>query len=199
MPLPKRVQKGQPITADLINGIIDSIRECQINSGSGYSFSRNAGGTTISIKPQQPQIATAVADTCPFDVTLVVFEPGLVSVKVAPGMVNGIIPYNMFSPYQYEDLSATTIIYLYLECITDGKNVTECSFSYDSAPPVPATSSIDSAPTQFNVTFCVISSGIAYRTIPCGNIVARVSPTIQEDRAYVAGERSFSQYYNWIF
>ena len=48
--LPKKVQKNQPITADMINNIIDSIRECQIQSGVGYSFSRNSGGTTLSIK-----------------------------------------------------------------------------------------------------------------------------------------------------
>ena len=196
MPLPKRVQKGQPITADLINGIIDSIRECQINSGSGYSFSRNAGGTTISIKPQQPQIATAVADTCPFDVTASASGSDL-AISVLPGLVNGVLPSNIFTTLT---ASSSGKKYIVVSCDSNGKNVTSASMAVETSIPTAPLATINSAPTQFKVIVAVVSGSSVYKTIPCGNILARVSPSIQENTTtYSAGARNFNIYYQWVF
>ena len=64
MPLIGKVQKGQLITADMMNNIIDSIRECQLQSVVGGIFKRGVGGTTITVKAgRQEQVV------CPFDVS----------------------------------------------------------------------------------------------------------------------------------
>lgn len=191
----KKVQKGQVITADLINNIIDSIRECQIQSGVGYSFSRNSGGTTLSIKSSISG-NVAVTEQCPFDVTTELATSGM-NVSLALGTVNGLMPSNNF-----DKISASTSgkKYVVINCESNGKNVTTASWDIQNSIPVPPLATIDVAPSSFSVLVAVISGTTVYKTIPCSNIAPRVAPSIQEDRAeYVAGERNYNQYYQWVF
>lgn len=194
--IPKRVQKGQPITADMINNIIDSIRECQINSGVGYSFSRNAGGTTLTIKSTARQQATATAEVCPFDVTTAVTASGQ-DVSLSLGTINGLMPSNNFEKI---NTSTSGKKYVVINCESNGKNVTSASWAIENNFPVPSLATVDVAPATFGILVAGISGSEVYKAIPCGNIIARISPSVQEDReTYVAGERNYNQYYNWIF
>jgi len=194
--IPKRVQKNQPITADLLNNIIESIRECQIQSGTGYSFSRTAGGTVLSISQAQKQKAVTTGQACPFDVSVSVTASGQ-DVGLALGTINGLMPSNNFDKI---NTSTSGKKYVVINCESNGKNVVSASWAIQNDIPVPPLATIDVAPTTFGVLVAAISGSDVYKTIPCSNITARVGPSIQEDRnTYVAGQRNYNQYYQWLF
>ena len=194
--LPKRVQKNQPITADLLNNIIDSIRECQIQPGTGYSFSRTAGGTVLSIAQAQKAKAPAAGTICPFTPTAEAVTGGF-DVSFSIGTVNGILPTNIFDKIEGVTTSART--YFYVNCDTDGKLVTECRIEDDTQIRTPQEVTPDAAPDVLDILIATMSTaGVISKTIPCSNISIRILTNIQEDNvAYVAGERNFTQYYNW--
>jgi len=204
MPILSKVQKGQPITAELFNSLIDTIRECQINAvvgsgGTSATFKRGPGGTTISIDSRNTQqtATTASAQTCPFDPVVTVTGNSF-DVSFRIGTINGAIPSNMLSTI---NVPTSSPHYFYLKCTTDGKVITTAEIESDTTPRQPQQATQDAAPTLFNILIAfVTTAGVATRTLPCGNIQARIVPSIQEDSpAYVAGERNYTQWYNWYF
>jgi len=195
MALIGKVQRGQPITADMMNNIIDSIRECQLQSVVGGIFKRGVGGTTITFKAGQQQGQQTI---CPFEPTATAVSSGY-QVSFSAGTINGILPTNMFSPLT--GVTTSAINYFYLKCATDGKLLTTAVIEKDTSVRTPQASNPDTAPTELNVLIgYMTTAGVATKTIPCSNIIAKIFPTIQEDNVtYVAGERNFKQYYNWGF
>lgn len=196
MPLISKVSKGQPITTDKMNSIIDALNEARINSVVGGQFSRGLGGTTITVTPPRGQgVQTA---TCPFDPTATSATGGYI-VSFLAGTINGILPTNMFTPLT--GVTTSAVNYFYIKCATDGKLLTSAVIEKSTSVRTPQASNIDTAPTELNVLIGYMTTGgIAIKTIPCSNITARIFPTIQEDNVtYVAGERNFKQYYNWGF
>lgn len=180
----------------MINNIIDSIRECQIQSGVGYAFSRNAGGTTLTIRQatnQAPQ-----KQQCPFDIYLKAVTSGF-EVTFQAGTINGVLPSNMFGKLTGVTTASNT--YYYLRCTTDGKVITSSVIEKSQTLRTPAQPTADTAPTEFNIMIgYTTTAGITERTISCGHLQARIAPSIQEDaNTYVAGERNYTQYYNWVF
>jgi len=193
MALLGKVQRGQAITAEMLNNIIDNIRECQLQSVVGGVFRRGTGGTTITVKAGQQG---AEATSCPFDVTGAISGTDLI-LSVRAGLVNGVLPSNIF-----DKLTTTTSgqKFVVINCDTDGKNVVSASLEVTETMPVPPESTEGVAPDAFGVIIAAITGGIIYKAIPCGNILARVTPSVQVDSAtYVAGARNYFQYYNWLF
>ena len=196
MPLIGKVQKGQPITADMMNNIIDSIRECQLQSVVGGYFRRGQGGTTLTIQSQRQQ--GGAAEVCPFT-AIVESVSGGFTVSFSLGTVNGILPSNIFDKITGVTTGQRT--FFYIKADSDGKAITSALIEQSTtlrAPPVPLK---DVAPAEVNILIATMAtSGIVQSTIPCANINAKIVPSIQEDNSsYVAGERNFAQYYNWIY
>jgi len=187
---------GEKITADMINGIVDSIRESQVNSVVGGTFKRSAGGTTISINTPKKTTNTASPTICPFTPSATAVTGGY-EVSFSIGTVNGILPTNMFSPLTGVTTSART--YFYVKCTSDGKSVSTAILEKDTSIRTPFASTIDTAPTTLNILIATMAtSGDLVTSIACENLSAKVVPTIQEDNsAFVVGERNFKQYYNW--
>jgi hypothetical protein len=187
-----KVQKGQQITADMINNIIDNIRECQLQSVVGGLFRRGAGGTTITVRQQQQE-----QTLCPFTPIATAISSGGYKVSFSAGTVNGILPTNMFSPIV--GVTTSSVNYFYLKCGSDGKLLTTAVIEKDTTIRTPQASNIDTAPTEFNILIAYMTTaGKAFTTIACDNLTARIYPTIQQDNVtYVAGERNFKQYYSW--
>lgn len=195
MAIPRKVKAGDPITADYINSIVDSIKECQINAFVGGSFKRGTDGTTLTISPSKKSQA-ATAEACPFDVTGSISGTSLV-LSVAAGMVNGVIPSNIFNT-----LTTTTsgVKYVVVNCETDGKNVVAASCAVVTSLPVPQASTLNVAPPTFGVMIAAITGTEIAKTIACGNVTARVSPTVQVDSVtYTAGNRNYSQFFSWLY
>ena len=192
MAILNKVQRGQLISADLINNIIDSVRECQLQSVVGGYFRRGPGGTTITVPPSKG----TSAQICPFDPTATAVTSGY-EVSFSTGTVNGILPSNMFSKITGVTTSGRN--YFYIKCTSDGKSLSTAIIEKDTAIRTPPASTIDSAPTTLNILIATMAtSGQIIKTIPCQNPSASIVPTIQEDNSsFVVGERNFKQYYNW--
>ena len=194
MALIGKVQRGQPITADMINNIIDSIRECQLQSVVGGVFKRGVGGTTITVKAGRQQ---GEATICPFTATAQAVSGGF-TVSFSLGTVNGILPSNIFS--KLTGVTTAQRNYFYIKCTSDGKAITAAEIEKDTTLRTPPEPLIDVAPTEVSILIATMAtSGFIESTIPCANLNARIIPSIQEDNElYVVGERNVSQYYNWI-
>jgi len=195
MAILNKVQRGQSISADLINNIIDSVRECQLQSVVGGFFRRGPGGTTITVPPSK---GGGSAQICPFTAIATAVTTGF-EVSFSIGTVNGILPSNMFTKITGVTTAART--YFYIKATSDGKAVTSALIEKDTTirtPPIPLK---DVAPAEVNILIATMAtSGLIESTISCDNLNARIVPSIQEDNAsYVTGERNLSQYYNWIF
>ena len=196
MPLIGKVQRGQPLTADMINNIIDSIRECQVQSVVGGIFKRGVGGTTITVKAGRQQGGESTI--CPFTPTATAVTGGF-DVSFSIGTVNGFLPSNMFAKITGVTTSART--YFYINALSDGKAITSATIEKDTSLRTPLPPLKDVAPAEVNILIATMAtSGAVESTIACSNINARIVPSIQEDNvSYVTGERNLSQYYNWIF
>jgi len=200
MALIKKVQRGQPITADMINNIIDSIRECQINAFVGGSFSRNAGGTTLSIKQQASQVVDASL-ALPFE-----FYSGGTSVSpwcgLRAGTINGVIPTNWSTTFALpQATTAGYVKYINLNCNTDGKQVTQVEIALENNPPLPPSNYPSVAPVTFSICSHLIYNGTSYRLIGPSPIVAmtREAIKVEKDTTLTFGEYPFIIYYTWIF
>ena len=190
-----KVQKGQQITADMINNIIDNIRECQLQSVVGGLFRRGAGGTTITVKAGQQQQEQTL---CPFTPIPTAVTSGY-EVRFQAGTINGVLPTNMLEKLTGVTTASNT--YYYLKCTTDGKVITSSLLEKDTSLRTPAQPTADTAPTEFNIMLgYTTTAGITERTIACGHLQARIAPSLQEDAdEYIAGERNYTQFYNWVF
>jgi hypothetical protein len=190
-----KVQKGQQITADLMNNIIDNIRECQIQSVVGGLFKRGAGGTTITVRPSLNQGQQSL---CPFEPIAKAVTSGY-EVSFSAGTINGVLPTNMIGKLTGVTTSANT--YFYLKCTTDGKVITSSVIEKDASLRTPEQPTADTAPTEFNIMIgYMTTAGLTSRTITCGHLQARIAPSVQEDaNTYVAGQRNYTQFYNWVF
>lgn len=190
-----KVQRGQPITADLINNIIDGIQECRLQSVVGGYFRRGQGGTTVTIQPSRQQEG---GEICPFEPLLQAVTNGF-EVTFQAGTINGVLPTNMLEKLTGVTTASNT--YYYLKCTTDGKVVLSSVLEKDTTLRTPVQPTADTAPTEFNIMIgYTTTAGITERTISCGHLQARIAPSIQEDaNEYVAGERNYTQFYNWVF
>ena len=120
MPLISKISKGQIITADKMNSIIDALNEARINSVVGGQFSRGLGGTTITVTSRRSQ-PNAEGIICPFTPIATAATTGF-NVAFQAGTINGVLPDNMLVPLTNVMTSSNN--YFYLKCTTDGKVVT---------------------------------------------------------------------------
>jgi hypothetical protein len=201
MALLSKVQRGQPITAELFNNMIDAIRECQLNSvvGSGgtvATFKRGPGGTTISINSQNQQRTQQQEYICPFTPTIISTTSGI-KLTLSAGTINGIIPVNMFSTFPVVTGQTN---YYYLYCNSDGKLLSLAQIEHSTSLPSYYAAVPDAAPANFNKIIAVVTSeGIAVRATACADLTAKVVASVQQDNVtYVAGSRNFIQYYGWV-
>jgi hypothetical protein len=196
MALIGKVQRGQPLTADMMNNIIDSIRECQLQSVVGGIFKRGVGGTTITFKAGQQQQGEQTP--CPFTAIVTAATSGF-EVSFTLGTVNGILPSNMFN--KITGVTTASRNYFYIKATSNGKAITGAVIEKDTTLRTPPQPLKDVAPAEVNILIATMAtSGLVQSTISCDNLNARIVPSIQEDNtSYVTGERNLTQYYNWIF
>jgi hypothetical protein len=192
---------GEKITADMINGIVDSIRESQVNSVVGGTFKRSAGGTTIAINsPPKTAAQSSPTISYPFEY----YSGGTATgpwFGLRAGTVNGVLPTNWTTTFSLPvSTTAGYTRYVDLNCQTNGSAVNAINVELNSTPPTPMIATADSAPPTFKINTHVVINGEAYRTIGASSIMAVVQESIRVDKATVAyGLKPWTQYYIWAF
>lgn len=200
MSIPRKVKAGDSITADYINSIVDSIKECQINAFVGGSFKRGTDGTTLTISPKKSQ-PVGVEITYPFEF----YSGGTVSEPwfgLRAGTINGTFPVNWSATFSLpQATTAGYTKYINLNCDTDGKQVTQVTIALEDSPPTPPPYAPSLAPVTFSINAYAVINGTAYRTIGPSSIVAMTFETIREEKATTLsfGEVPFTIYYTWVF
>ena len=197
MPILNKVQRGQAITADLINNIIEGVRECQLQSVVGGFFRRGPGGTTITVRPSA---GSSLALSYPFEY----YSGGPATAPwfgLRAGTVNGILPTNWTTTFALPvATTAGYTKYIDLDCQTDGSAINEVTIELNSTPPTPMVATNESAPPTFKINTHVVINGEAYRTIGASSILAVVQESIRVDRTDVEyGVKPWDQYYIWAF
>ena len=202
MSLP-RASRGQPITATLINSIIDEINKNNLVSISGGSLNKSINGTTLSIQQSTAQPASAVIP--PFYYSTASTTASGVYFNLTAGTINNYLPDNNFDTIM---LSATTpspnsLLYVMLNCDTDGHVILSSVVTAGTVPPLAQTVGIASAPATFSALLYVIKSDATsnltpYRVIGQGSPVARVTEVGRVGKNPIpVGEIPYDIYYNW--
>ena len=143
-----RASRGQPITATLINSIIDEINKNNLVSISGGSLNKSINGTTLSVQQSSQPAATIIP---PFYYSTVSTAGSGVYFNLTAGTINNYIPDNNFDTIM---LSATTpspnsLLYVTLDCDTDGHLLLGAEITGGTTPPLPSVA-IASAPATFS-------------------------------------------------
>ena len=190
-----RVKRGQAITSDLFNSVIDELNKNSVISIVGGKLNKSINGTTIAVASQP-----AVGIIPPFTYQSVATSGVGLYFKLTAGTINNYLPDNNFDEVQ---LSATTpsendINFVTLDCLTNGQTVVSASISATSVtPPVP-TESLGSAPITFSALIHVVKGTIPYRVIGPSSIVARVAETLRiASPTFGIGQFPYNIYYTW--
>lgn len=130
-------------------------------------------------------------DLGPWDIRIT----GTGKLKVAPGLVGGILPSNWEDEISFNQ---NGLSYMVVDCQSDGKVVTAASISADSSPPTQQTPGLHLAPSSFKIAFAVLKDGEAIKTVRAGHI--SVSPTIVlslQNPSPTPGLNVVNRYYIW--
>ena len=189
MPLISRVSKGQTITAEKMNTIIDALNEVRVTAVVGGQFSRGLGGTTITV-PKSQGGGAGIVITYPFQY----YRSGE-GFGLRAGTINGIIQNNTATTFSLESC------YVNLECTTDGKQVQTAEVLKDFSPPDPVATTPEVAPSTFKVSLYYIDEDLKlFRTIGTSPIMAIPQEMIKESITGVEfGELPYRSWYSWVF
>lgn len=130
-------------------------------------------------------------DLGPWDVNII----GTNKLKVAPGLVGGILPSNWDSEISF---NANGLSYMVVDCQSNGKVVTTASISNSTSVPQQQTPGLNTAPSSFKILFAVIKDGAAIRTIREGHIA--LNPVISVSlpkTSLTPGLNVLDRYYVW--
>jgi hypothetical protein len=199
MPLISKVSRGQPITSEKMNSIIDALNEARLTSVVGGQFSRGLGGTTITVQRSQGGVGGAII-TYPFEY----YSGGTITAPwfgLRAGTVNGILPTNWTTTFALPvATTAGYTRYIDLRCDTDGSAINEVTIELNTSPSTPMVATMETAPPTFKINTHTVLNGAAYRTIGASSILAVVQESIRVDRTTVEyGVKPWDQYYIWAF
>jgi len=196
MPILSKVQRGQPITAELFNNMIDAIRECQLQSVVGGTFKRTISGTTIAIQQQQGN-SSSISLTYPYQI----YFGGSATAGyfgIRAGTINGIIQDNTSQTFS---IALDDTAYVNLECTSDGKQIQSAIIRKESSAPSPVGTTPEVAPTSFKLNLYYIDKNLKfYRTIGTSPIMAITHEMIREAKLSVEfGKLPYISWYSWVF
>lgn len=196
MSLP-RASRGQPITATLINSIIDEINKNNLVSISGGSLNKSINGTTLSIQQSAQPAATIIP---PFYYSNAPTTAIGVYFNLTAGTVNNYLPDNIFDTFL---LSATTptaadINYVTLECTTNGSAILSAFVQASITAPANIGVNMGNAPATFSALMYVVKGDEPYRVLGQSSIVARATEINRVASAtFGIAEFPFNIYYTW--
>jgi len=194
MPLISKVTKGQTITAEKMNTIIDALNELRVTAVVGGQFSRGLGGTTITV-PKSRGGSTIAEDDFPFKISF----PTATGCQFQAGTINGLLPSNYNDILTLPATTPTYVRYIVVKGASAGKNITTAELAVETLAPTIGTA-IDSSPTTYSCLLYVISTGVAYRTIGKSSILAMPQEIMRSPEApATALELPYKSTYQWLF
>lgn len=143
---PRRVRKGEPVTAESFNRLVDAINERTPLRGTLRFKTTPRGFIPIAdpIAASKPGAAAVVH--FPWEITVDGNADDGYVAHVQPGTVNSLVPENIFEEF---DVS-TGDYYVKLGCDTDGKTVTSIEVIVDNTPPDVMAAEENAAPSSFD-------------------------------------------------
>lgn len=193
MPLISKVTKGQTITAEKMNTIIDALNELRLTAVVGGQFSRGLGGTTITVP--QSRGTTIAEDDFPFKISF----PSATGCAFQAGTINGLLPSNYNATLTLPPITPTYVRYIVVKGASSGANITTAEIAVESASPSVGTR-IDASPTTYSCLIYVIATGVAYRTIGKSSILAIPQEIMRKPKVPATGvELPYESTYQWLF
>lgn len=138
----------------------ENFREARVQPGVGCTVSSTTSGQSVLVRPNPAQITRK-----PFDLLL-----SGSGVTIWPGLVNGIMADNFFSPFQVD---TTQQNYVVAKVTTDGTQVTAVSMSVSGSAPDPQTPATNSYPASVDVLVGLINEGLTYNLSGGNNALLR--------------------------
>lgn len=113
---------------------------------------------------------------------------------VRQGVINNIIPSNMFSTF---DINSTQTYYIFLDVFAINASVSSVNISYSLTAPDPFTADLVPA-TNFKILLGLIINGTVFQ-IRTGNITAYPVEAFRQEKSSIAyyGELPYNIYWIW--
>jgi len=195
MPIP-RASRGQPITADLINSIIDELNKNSLISISGGKLNKSINGTTISVPQPQP-IQQPTLPPFYYNSSRV---GSATYFRLNAGTVNNYLPDNIHEDFLLSSspIDPATKKYIVLDCTTDGSQIVSAEISVSATPPSPPNISLESAPESLSILLYVVVGQTPYRVLGSSSITIRVAEAARYALISVSPTGfPYEVYYTW--
>jgi hypothetical protein len=195
MSLP-RVKRGQAITSDLFNSVIDELNKNSVISIVGGKLNKSINGTTIAVQVQPPTTERKL----PFTFSTSVCD-GIVYGNLSYGTLNNIVPYNIYNSLTIgsSPVTASERRFVTLDCISDGVSVTTVGWSITATTPAPTVPALFAAPVTLSPVLHILDGTASTRVIGSGSLSARVCESIRIFKpSFGVNELSFDVYYTWV-
>lgn len=183
------------ITAERMNAIQQVLKALieGNNFRSGVNVRRTTFGTGFSLS-SYPGGGRA-SKAYPFDLRITNTDSGS-SFKVIPGNVNNLLPANLYDKFYF---SQNNVVYMGVNCVTDGTKVTGCTIFQQTSLPTGQTPTPFSLPLSVSILIQVIVNGIAYRQIGPSSpfITGYQIYTLDKDPPAGPGVLPYTPYYVW--
>ena len=130
----------------------------------------------------------------PWDIYTTSSSGSDLSVRVAPGSINGKLASNWSDGFT---ASTTVKTYFWVNCGIDGSgNISRCEIRTGTTSPVPQTINESSPPTDLNIVFGVVENGRAYNILqsPRISIISAIAFT-----TYSGPNNKPTNYYYWTW
>lgn len=195
MPLISKVAKGQTITAEKMNTIIDALNELRVTAVVGGQFSRGLGGTTITVPKSRGGGASIAEDDFPFKISF----PTATGCQFQAGTINGMLPSNYDSILTLPAVTPTYVRYIVVKGASAGKNITTAEIAVETTSPSIGTA-LNASPTTYSCLIYVIATGVAYRTIGKSSIMCAPQEIMRTPKVpTTAVELPYDSTYQWLF
>lgn len=117
-------------------------------------------------------------------------------IHVRPGTINGILPTNMFDPLG--PISGQGTIYVTLQALTDGIQLTNCYLIVSTDPPNPAPWLVNLAPYQFQIMIGVTVDRAPFNVVD-GLLWAQPTVMLQTlSQSLAPGRPYYDNNYSWV-
>ena len=177
------------------NELLEEIDRRPVTVVAPLYLSEGASGTTLYVRRQKP--GESAAETCDaFKINLTEVADPAYTMLLTPGAINQAVPSNILTPIAY---NSTTDRYVKLKVTTDGFALTGVTVALESTPTDPISTTVNAAPTSFDILIGVISQGVITQVWTDCNMLATLTLALVESKTIPEpGTSPYNFYYTWV-
>jgi hypothetical protein len=202
-------QKKSPLTAADLNSMVDTLKRARVLPGVGIKLTETLNGTVISLKPVRAGGGgSTTTDHYPWEIVNLVGvgepnqqgEYSSYEFSVWPGVVNGIMPPNLFDGGELAKFTASSSVQnVILKCTSDGKGIISATVDVSGTVPSPKPAVKFGLPNELNILLAVVYKSTAYQIESTNLTATPYTVGIAEKSNVTDGQYPYDVFLNWQY